>query len=286
MKISKYHGCGNDFLIAMDEPLSETKKKQLVIALCERHTGIGADGFIFVSVDPLEMKFYNRDGSRAWMCGNGIRCFAKYLFDTGLLRKRRYTVQCGPHRVEVNINCWEPFTVAIGLGIPSLAAEWIQSSDHKTIWNRPLTVKDVTYRLDTVYITTIHTIVYVEDAERDWEAVGEAIHCHPLYSAKTNVNFAQILDRNRVRMVTYERGVGMTNACGTGCAAVAWDAWKHGWVEADVTLICAKGTLQVHIDPTTESLTLIGGAQRIMNGEINNELLESCFALNQEAKTT
>ena len=277
MEINKYHGCGNDFLIAMDPPLSQTQKKQLVIALCERHTGIGADGFIFVSMHPLEMKYYNRDGSRAWMCGNGIRCFAKYLWDTGRLRKQHYIVQSGPHHVEVNIQCQDPFTVAIDLGIPSIASKWIQSSDQKEIWGRKLTVNEQEFIVDTLYVQTIHTVVLVENAQANWEKIGEVLHCHPLFLAKTNVNLAEVIDRDHVRIVTYERGVGLTNACGTGCAAVAWDMWKHGICDNDVTLLCAQGTLQIHIDPANGAVTLIGGAQKIMSGAISDTFIHSCL---------
>lgn len=283
MEITKYHGCGNDFLIARDCPLSDAQKKQLVIALCDRHTGIGADGFIFVSYHPLEMKYYNRDGSRAWMCGNGIRCFAKYLSDTQSMMKRHYTVQSGPHQVAVHIKCRDPFTAAIDLGTPSLDAKWIQSSDHKEIWGRTLTVDGRDYTVDTLYIQTIHTVVLTDELSEKWADIAAVMHCHPLFAAKTNVNFAQVMDRNQVRIMTYERGVGITNACGTGCAAVAWDTWKRGLTDPDVTMICAKGNLDIHIDPQSEALTLIGGAQHIMSGTIPDDVIRDALKNEQDA---
>ncbi len=275
MEITKYHGCGNDFLIAMNLPLSDAQKKQLVIALCKRHTGIGADGFIFVSLNPVEMIYYNRDGSRAWMCGNGIRCFARYLFDTGKLRKDQYIVRCGPHEVMVKIQSHDPFIAAIDLGIPTLSPRWIQSMDHQKIWGRTLTVNGRDYMVDTLYIQTIHTVVQVENFDDDCEEVGAKLHCHPLFTAKSNVNFAQRIHRKEVRILTYERGVGMTNACGTGCAAVAWDMWKRGLVDPDVTMICKQGSLHIHIDPRDGAVTLSGGAQPIMSGTIFDDWLSA-----------
>lgn len=278
MEISKYHGCGNDFLITLDQPLAQAQKRQLVITLCDRHIGIGADGFIFVSLDPLTMEFYNCDGSRAAMCGNGIRCLADYLWEEGLVKKQHYTVQCGPHQVEVKCCGIDPFQAAIGLGTPSLAPDQIQSSDHRIIWNRSFTIQGHGYIIDTLYITTIHTVIFVEDDPTSYEAVGAALHCHPLFAAKTNVDFARIIDRCHIRMATYERGVGMTNACGTGCAAVAWDAWKRGYVDHEVTFIHPYGMLQVHIDPISEAVTLIGGAQRIISGTVDPKYIAACQA--------
>lgn len=266
IELCKYHGCGNDFILTTHTAFSEEEKKQMVIAYCDRHTGIGADGFIFVHKAPLEMEFYNCDGSKAPMCGNGIRCFAKYIYDEGICDLTEYEVQTLAGHMKLKVTSLEPFEVCVTIGKPSLDPSLIHSDQGREVYGYPMSVMGEIYTIDTLFIGTIHTVLFVSNAfDERLEELGKRIHDHPLFLEKTNVNFVEVVDEGHIRLQTYERGVGMTLACGTGCCAAVWDAWKHGFVNDEVAVELVKGTLYISIDEN-EMITMRGSAKRIMKG--------------------
>lgn len=242
IKISKYHGCGNDFII-MDE-CDEIDYSKLAVKLCNRYTGVGADGFILCKKDPLEMIFYNADGTRAPMCGNGIRCFSRYLFDKGYQNKHVFDVITLAGVMKVFVKSLNPFLVQINMGKPLFGKKHIKSIENIDYY--ALTIHQQEYILHGVFMGTIHTVVFVDDIDQILKSdVGRIICNHSLFLEKTNVNFVQVIDEEHFIVRTYERGVGWTNACGTGACAAFVIGQKLNKCHKKVTVLLPYGELQI-----------------------------------------
>ena len=272
IQVSKYHGCGNDFILtdaSILNDFSEEQRTDFIVSVCDRHTGIGADGCIFVKEDPLEMIYYNQDGSRADMCGNGIRCFAAYCFDENLVTSGMYEVVTKAGTKTITEISAEPFRVLVGMGKPLWENEKIGVKGDTRIWEYPLETSEGVLTLYSVYMSTIHTVVFVEDAfDPKWEKVGEEICHHPLFTEQTNVNFVEIRDPDNLKAVTYERGCGMTLACGTGMCASALVASMLRKSRPRVDIEMKKGSLHIDVDHE-QRVYLSGPAVRIMKGIYN-----------------
>lgn len=271
LAVSKYHGCGNDFLLTEDASYTIAQKSRLAQLLCERHTGIGADGMIFLHKHPLTMEIYNSDGSLAPMCGNGIRCFAKYAFDLNLMKQSDFEIHTDSGIKQLHVRCLNPFYVSVNMGKAYLQLEQMKIKNQQVLWNYPLDILGYKLSITSVFMTTLHTVVFVEQNDNDFfEKIGKAIHEHPLFLAKTNVDFVQVMDRSHIHVTTYERGVGMTLACGSGCCAAVWVAWMLGRVDKEVCVHLKKGTLQIMITKDHQ-LIMSGGAVKIMSAVVDIE---------------
>lgn len=272
IQVSKYHGCGNDFILtdaSILNDFSEEQRTDFIVSVCDRHTGIGADGCIFVKEDPLEMIYYNQDGSRADMCGNGIRCFAAYCSDENLVTSGMYEVVTRAGTKTITEISAEPFRVLVGMGKPLWENEKIGVKGDTRIWEYPLETSEGVLTIYSVYMSTIHTVVFVEDAfDPKWEKVGEEICHHPLFTEQTNVNFVEIRDPDNLKAVTYERGCGMTLACGTGMCASALVASMLRKSPPRVDIEMKKGSLHIDVDHE-QRVYLSGPAVRIMKGIYN-----------------
>ncbi len=265
LPITKYHGCGNDFLIVHAAAVADLELEPLIVAACDRNSGIGADGFIVVEPEPLEMRFYNADGSAAPMCGNGIRCFAKFCADEDLTGQEVFPVRTGAGVKTVRIISREPFEARIDLGRPDYDRAAIGVPEGKT-WGRELEILGRTVRLYSFFMCTVHTVCFVEDVAEDGVlTVAEAIHRHPIFTRKTNVNMVQIVDRNTLKMRTWERGVGPTLACGTGAGASVVTARRLGLCDAEADVLLPKGKLHISVGEN-ERTALTGPAERILKG--------------------
>ncbi len=264
ISLAKYHGCGNDFLLVRAEAVQSLDLKPLIVSACGRRTGIGADGFIVAESDPLEMKFYNADGSSAPMCGNGIRCFARFCLEEGIAQGDSFAVQTGAGVKTVRIVSRDPFQAQISMGGPDYDPAAIHTSG--PVWDVSLEIAGQAVSLCSFFMSTVHTVWFVDDAmDERLMPVAEAIHCHPMFGEKTNVNLVQVVDGHTLRMRTWERGVGPTLACGTGACASALTAWKKGLCGPEVTILLPKGQLQIQIDPD-EQVRMTGPACRILKG--------------------
>lgn len=216
---SKYHGCGNDFLLSVyDEKLDYSK---IAYEYCNRYTGIGADGLICAKKldDMYEMIFYNADGSRAPMCGNGIRCFCKFLYDQKLVLDSEYDVYTLSGIMKVKVASFEPFRVCINLGKPDYSCEKLSVDSTKEVFLDEEIVLDKTFTVSAIYMATHHLVVIVDNINDITEKDGAGLCKHPVFKKQINVNFVEVIDYENVRIKTYERGVGFTKACGTGGAA-------------------------------------------------------------------
>ena len=267
--VTKYHGCGNDFIITDWELLKHKNIEDFVKHVCDRHTGIGADGCILVKQKPLEMVFYNADGSRAPMCGNGIRCFAKYCYDEGIETAEEYDVETLAGSKHVTRVSLKPFQVRIDMGTWDDDPKSIQVDTLKEpVMGYELCIGDKSIPVYSFFMSTVHTVVFVSDAFAfDYNDIGHAICHHPLYREQTNVNFVQIVDAHTLQMVTYERGVGMTLACGTGACAAARIAHEKKGCAANLKIILKRGELHIDIDDQ-QHVHMFGPAERILKGEV------------------
>lgn len=269
---AKYHGLGNDFVVIDYEEVETFELEQLVKNLCNRHTGIGADGVVIVKLRPLEMLIYNSDGSTAKMCGNGIRCLAHYLYASGA-DTLEFTVKTGAGNIQVKITNDDPFLVKVNMGQPDFNPVNISIlSDLPEFINQTVNVEGKEMLLSSVFMGTTHTVVFVDDINAvDVKKIGKAIGNLPVFPDYTNVNFVQLVDKDNICVRTHERGVGPTLACGTGCCAAAVIANKLGYTGTAVKVELALGQLDVEI--TTEGVYLQGPAVRVYDGNMSLEQL-------------
>lgn len=263
MEFYKMHGCGNDFVV-IEQP-AKTDLSKLAIALCSRKTGIGADGLIIVRKNPLEMVFYNQDGTKASMCGNGIRCFARYAYEKGYVKKGRFDVLTAAGNMRLEITSTDPFGVLVEMGKPNFHNQMIHVSDMISSFGRLLTIGKYHLTIYSFFMGTIHTVLFVDSLEAEVLNLASDICHNALFKAQTNVNFVHLLDEKNLEIKTYERGVGWTLACGTGACASVVCAKRLGLVKSQVQVHLPLGTLTVHVDKK-ENVFLEGSASISFTG--------------------
>lgn len=267
IRFAKYHGCGNDFVILTETEAENRSYPDLARQLCHRQLGIGADGLIIVRQDPLEMIYYNSDGSRAPMCGNGIRCFAKYCFDEGICTVDAFPVETLAGTMGVRIASEDPFLVEINMGMPDFDPKRCGiMTEQANFMKQPLRLKNRSMEVSCCFMGTIHTVVWLNRLEdEDLEQLGAEISNHPVFTEKTNVNFVEILNSKTLKLITYERGAGMTFACGTGaCASVVIGA-AEGKCDRNVHVQLPYGQLLIE-QRTNDEVMMTGPAVRTMQG--------------------
>jgi len=273
MKFWKMHGLGNDFIVVdnRNEKMSDVEATELARKLCERRFSVGADGLLLVgnsSLADVKMRIFNADGSEAEMCGNGIRCFAKYCYENNIVRKSELTVEtlAGVKRVWLTVEDNTVISVMVDMGTPTLDRSAIPMLGTGTCVNEDLQVDGERYRVTCLSVGNPHCIVFV-DALDDFpvERVGPKIENHSLFPRKTNVEFAQVLNRSELKVRVWERGCGETLACGTGaCAAVtAGNLLRKVGNRVRVHLL--GGDLEVEY---AERLFLSGPAEKVFEGKL------------------
>ncbi|MBS1479950.1 MAG: diaminopimelate epimerase [Christensenellaceae bacterium] len=277
MHFTKLHGLGNDFVTFdnRDGAIAEEKKNALAARLCHRRTGVGGDGLILVeNSEPCDtrMRIFNSDGSEAEMCGNGVRCFAKYVYDTGIVKKERFSVEtlAGPMIAELTVENGVCTHVRVNMGKPFFNRADIPVVGEGECQLQTLTALDKTFTFSTILLGVPHTVVFVDDVLGfDWQKYGEVIErMTELFPRKTNVNFAQVLDEGNVLVRTFERGCGPTLACGTGSSSVAVCCARAGKTGRKVTIHLELGTLEID---WTESgdVFMTGPAALAFEGEVD-----------------
>lgn len=224
---SKWHGLGNDFVIVNGFKEKIEDYPQAAIQVCDRHMGVGADGLVLVlpsTIADFEMRIFNSDGSEAEMCGNVTRCIARYVYENGLTDKTNITLEtkAGIIKPELIFIDGVFSTVKVDMGQPRLTRGEIPMSGKETekVINEVLTVSGVEYGITCVSMGNPHCVIFVEDLlDTKLAEIGPMIETHPVFPRKTNVEFVQVLSREKVRMRVWERGAGITMACGTGACA-------------------------------------------------------------------
>ncbi|MEG2338032.1 MAG: diaminopimelate epimerase [Clostridium sp.] len=227
MKFSKMHGLGNDFIIIENNDLHGDELSKFALTVCNRNFSVGADGLLVVrkstSAD-IKMDIINADGSYAAMCGNGIRCFCKYVYDKGIVKKPIISVETGAGILTAYIDIVDNSAgaIKINMGNYSLNKEEVGFLLEDDIEDYTVIIDNKEYRLTTMLLGVPHTIIYVDNIqENEVIRVGSQIEKLPIYKDGTNVNFVRIIDRDNIEVRTFERGAGITYACGTGVSASA-----------------------------------------------------------------
>lgn len=229
MKFWKYHGLGNDFIIVNNLAGNLTMNSQLAEKMCHRRFGIGGDGVILVEQSlkaDIRMIIYNSDGSRPEMCGNGVRCFAKYVYDKNIVKKNIMEVETDAGIMIIEMKLDEDFAKAavVNMGQPDFTPSSIPFiTDNSEVINHEIEVDSNKFRVTSMLMGVPHTVVFVDSLEDETVMqLGKVIENSKYFPRKTNVNFVKVLDRENIVLRTWERGAGYTYACGTGaCASVA-----------------------------------------------------------------
>ena len=285
MKFTKMQGCGNDYVYinGFAEKVSQEQKPDLVRRLSDRHFGIGGDGVIFINPAAeadFEMEMYNADGTRAEMCGNGIRCVGKFVYDKGLTDQTDITVvSAGKVKyLTLEVEKKSPSDrgqvkrVRVNMGQPILEATQIPVIAPDTpnqVVNVPLQVGDREYRMTCVSMGNPHAVIFTDHvAELPLEKIGPDFENHERFPRRTNTEFVEIEDREHVFMRVWERGTGETLACGTGCCAVAVAGVLNGLTEDTVTVKLLGGELLIHWDREENIVYMTGPAVSVFEGEI------------------
>ena len=302
MKFTKMHGCGNDYVYVDGEKenIPSERKPQVAQMVSDRHFGIGSDGIIFINpvadddID-FEMEMYNADGSRSEMCGNGIRCVAKYVYDKKLTDKTTLTIVSAGKKKYIDLTIGSDGlveTVKVDMGAPILDATSVPvsvSDDFLTNDNKkyealspkygrlavdvPIEVAGKTWHMTCVSMGNPHCVVFLPENEDlsnfDIEAVGPLFENHSVFPNRTNTEFVKIDDKNNVHMRVWERGTGETLACGTGCCATTVACILNGLTANEVTVHVLGGDIKCSWDKKPESPVIMEGpATTVFEGEI------------------
>ncbi|MDO9629607.1 MAG: diaminopimelate epimerase [Acholeplasmataceae bacterium] len=268
MKFQKYHGTGNDFIMISFVP---ENPEFLAKNICDRHFGIGADGLIYPSlsnVADIKFNYYNSDGSIAPMCGNGMRCFVKYLIENQMIDVNHFVVETLAGLIEVDYDA-KTDLVKINLGRPEFELDQPNVlTPIRDFSAYTLNMSGEFIEFYTINLGTLHTIVYVSPTMNILD-IGPKLSMNPFFPKQTNVNFVEVLDQNSQKVTTFERGAGWTLSCGTGTAASAVVSFKLGKVKDVVRSIVSGGSLTIYVG---KEIFLEGPAIKIATGEyINHE---------------
>ena len=276
MKFTKMQGLGNDYVYVNCFKETIENPPEMAKKVSDRNFGIGSDGLIMINpsdVADFEMEMYNADGSRSEMCGNGIRCVGKYVYDYGLTEKEHISVEtlAGIKYLDLTVEDGKVKLVKVDMGSPELVPENIPIvADGDRVIDEPINVNGTEYRMTGVSMGNPHAVVYVEDVKGlDIETIGPAFENHERFPNRVNTEFVKVLDRNTVEMRVWERGSGETMACGTGACAVAVACILNGLTEDKVTVKLLGGDLQIEWDKEADKVYMTGPAEVSFDGEIN-----------------
>ncbi|WP_026496093.1 diaminopimelate epimerase [Butyrivibrio sp. WCD3002] len=288
MHFTKMHGCGNDYIYidGGKEKISQEEKPELVRYLSDRHFGIGGDGVIFINpfetdLADFEMEMYNADGSYSEMCGNGIRCVAKFVYDKGLTDKTKLKIVSGGRvrildlKTEDNIVT----SVKVNMGAPILTPIEIPLAlpDEKAmnsgqIVNYPITVMDKEYNITCVSMGNPHAVVFLNRGmdldSLDLEKIGPRFEHHSFFPKGINTEFVTIDDRENVHMRVWERGTGETLACGTGCCATVVACILNDHTCDDITIHVRGGEIRCKWDRELNTVFMTGPATTVFEGDV------------------
>ena len=265
-KFEKWQGCGNDFIIIdsrADEKIDDAEK---IIKLCDRHFGIGADGVIYVlpsKIADVRMRIFNADGSEPEMCGNGIRCFTRYLLGN---KSDSLTVETGAGVLAVQL---ENNLVTVDMGEPILDAKKIPVIFNKEkVISEPLQIDGETFKITCVSMGNPHCVVFVDDLSKiNLEKIGSKFENHKIFPRRTNTEFVEVISRNELKMRVWERGSGITLACGTGTCATVVAANLNNLADKSATVHLDGGDLKIEWDADNH-VYMTGAAEKVFDGII------------------
>jgi diaminopimelate epimerase len=277
MHFWKMHGLGNDYIVIdnRDQKITNAYSAELAKKICERRFSVGADGLLLVSkstVADVKMRIFNSDGSEAEMCGNGIRCFSKYCYENGVVKRDEFSVETlsGVRHVWLTVKNKEVVAVKVNMGEPNWGRSSLPMKGKGDCIDSDLDVDGEKFKVTCLSMGNPHCVIFVDCIDNfPVEEIGSKIENHKAFPKRTNVGFVEILNENELNVRVWERGCGETLACGTGtCAAVA-AANKLGKVGNKVTVHLLGGNLQVEVG---KNIFLIGAAEKVYEGTLFKEL--------------
>ncbi|WP_026526351.1 diaminopimelate epimerase [Butyrivibrio sp. VCD2006] len=287
MHFTKMHGCGNDYIYidGSKEHISDEEKPELIRLLSDRHFGIGGDGVIFINdggdIADFEMEMYNADGSYSEMCGNGIRCVAKFVYDKGLTDKRKLRIVSGGKVKYLDLKVEDGMVtkVRVNMGAPILTPTEIPVSfpDEKVmagkqVINYPIRVLDRDYNVTCVSMGNPHAVVFLNRGtdldSLDLEKIGPRFEHHSFFPNGINTEFVTIDDRENVHMRVWERGTGETLACGTGCCATVVACVLNDHTSDNITVHVRGGDINCRWDREENVVYMTGPATTVFEGDV------------------
>lgn len=281
LHFTKMHGCGNDYIYinGFAEKIAGEQKPELVRRLSDRHFGIGGDGVIFINPAQeadFEMEMYNADGSHAEMCGNGIRCVGKYVYDNGLTDSDRITiVSAGSVKTlelivegKTDTERGSVTRARVNMGSPILAPEQIPVvADGTEVINEPITVDGALFHMTCVSMGNPHAVVFLNNvAALKLEQIGPFFENNVRFPRRTNTEFVEVIDRQHVFMRVWERGTGETLACGTGSCATAVACVLNGLTDNRITVKLLGGEMEIEWDREQNLVYMTGSAEKVYDG--------------------
>ena len=276
IRFTKMHGCGNDYVYinGFSEKISNEDKPEFVKKVSDRHFGIGSDGVIFINpsdIADFEMEMFNADGTRAEMCGNGIRSVAKYVYDRHLTDKEEMTIESMGKVKYITVfpENGKAKLIKVDMGEPILKASDIPvvSNEEKVI-DELIFVDDKEYRMTCVSMGNPHAVVLLDPDTLKIEEIGPKFENHVRFPERINTEFIKIIDRKNVKMRVWERGTGETLACGTGCCATTVACILNNLTDSEITVHVRGGDINVKWDKETNHVFMTGPAEFVFDGEI------------------
>jgi diaminopimelate epimerase len=283
---SKMHGLGNDYIV-FDESekiiIPEEKKPEIVEEICRRGFSVGADGVIFVTpanTEDADIRFriFNSDGSEAEMCGNGIRCFAKYVYENEIINSNEMLVETGGgiKEVDLDVEGREVIASTVDMGVATFkTVEIPMISDEDEFLDSELIVDGKSIKMTVVNVGNPHAVIFTENIEDiELHKIGPLIENHPAFPQKTNVHFVNIINRNEIEMITWERGAGFTLACGTGATSCVIAGFKLGKLDEEVEVHLPGGELLIIVYEMGEEVRIFmeGEAVLVFDGVMELEI--------------
>lgn len=275
MKFTKMHGCGNDYVYVncFEEKIENPSETARLVS--DRHFGIGSDGLILICPSDkadFRMAMYNLDGSEGKMCGNGVRCIAKYVYDHHLTDKTQISLETlgGIKYLDLNIKDGKVETVTVDMGAPILTPSEIPVNIPKNrAVDEPVEIDGKEWHITCISMGNPHAVVFVDDtASLKLEQIGPLFEKHPLFPEQVNTEFVHVIDRHTVDMRVWERGSGETLACGTGACATAMACILTGQTDNEVLVHLVGGDLLIQYDAEKNTVFMTGPAAEVFSGEI------------------
>ena len=275
MKFTKMQGIGNDYVYVNCFEEKVENPGELAVRVSDRHFGIGSDGLILIK--PSEradfcMEMYNADGSEGAMCGNGVRCVGKYVYDYGLTEQTSIQVETksGIKYLDLTVEEGKVSQVRVNMGAPELSPSGIPVlADGDKVLDAPIMVDGREYRMTCVSMGNPHAVVYLNDVKNlEIEKIGPMFEMHPCFPDRVNTEFVRVVDGHTLEMRVWERGSGETLACGTGACAVAVASILNGHVSGEVTVKLLGGDLKIFWDEQENIVYMTGPAAVVFDGEI------------------
>ena len=288
MKFTKMQGLGNDYVYVNCFVHTVENPEELSVKISNRHFGVGADGLILIcpsEVADFKMEMYNSDGSRGEMCGNGIRCVGKYVYDYGLTDKRKIRVETlsGVKSLNLMVDNRKVVQVKVDMGSPILDPKKIPIDfDGEMMINEPIKVGEETYKITGVSMGNPHAVVFLHEMRLDkqylrklpLEKLGPLFENHKLFPNRINTEFVKVIDRKNVKMRVWERGSGETMACGTGACAVAVACALNGFTDDVVNVHLLGGELLIEWDREKNKIYMTGSATTVYDGELDKTFFD------------